>query len=102
MDIFAVVLQAVLVLLGIGVIGFWITRRGIIPENILGFLSRLAIDIALPCMVFASIMSNFTPEKLPDWWQLPLWWLLFAGISLILTLLTMFLSPKKTRSEFAM
>src|SRR4030043_127040 len=102
MDIFAVVLQSVLGLLGIGVIGFWITRRGIIPENVLNFLSRLAIDIALPCMVFSSIMANFSPEKFPDWWQLPLWWLLFAGISFVISLLSTFLSKQETRSEFAM
>jgi malate permease and related proteins len=102
MEVFLVVLQSVLVLLGIGVIGFWITRRGIIPENLLNILSRLALDIALPCMVFASIISNFTPANLPDWWQLPLWWLGFAAVSLVLTLLTMFFSAKETRSEFAL
>jgi predicted permease len=102
MDIFLVVLQSVLVLLGIGAIGFWITRRGIIPENVLSFLSRLAIDIALPCLVFASIMSNFSPDEFPDWWQLPLWWFAFAGISLVLTLVTMFVSRKDTRGEFGM
>ncbi len=102
MDIFIVVLQSVLVLLGIGLIGFWITRRGIIPENVLGFLSRLAIDIALPCMVFSSIIINFSPEKFPDWWQLPLWWFAFAAVSLALTLITSFLSNKETRGEFAL
>ena len=102
MDIFVIVLQSVLILLGIGLIGFWITRRGIIPENVLGFLSRLAIDIALPCLVFASILVNFSPEKFPDWWQLPLWWFLFAAVSLVLTLVTMFLSRKGTRGEFGM
>ncbi len=102
MDIFIVVLESVLVLLGIGLIGFWITRRGIIPENVLSLLSRLAIDIALPCMVFASIIVNFSPEKLPDWWQLPLWWFAFAAVSLALTLITMFLSQKETRGEFAL
>jgi predicted permease len=102
MDIFLVVLQSVLVLLGIGLIGFWITRRGIIPENVLSLLSRLAIDIALPCMVFASIMANFSPKELPDWWQLPLWWFAFAAVSLVLTLITMFISRKETRGEFAL
>lgn len=102
MDVFYVVLQSVLILLGIGAIGFWITRRGVIPENVLSFLSRLAIDIALPCLVFASIMSNFSPEKFPDWWKLPLWWFLFAAISLVLTLITMFISRKETRGEFGM
>ena len=102
MDIFVIVLQSVLILLGIGLIGFWITRRGIMPEHVLGFPSRLAIDIALPCLVFASILVNFSPEKLPDWWQLPLWWFLFAAVSLVLTLVTMFLSRKGTRGEFGM
>src|SRR4030042_5298701 len=102
MDIFIVFFQSLLVLRGIGMIGVWITRRGIIPENVLSFLSRLAIDIALPCIVFSSIMSTFTPDKFPDWWQLPLWWLAFTGISLVLSLIMMFFSQKETRSEFAM
>jgi hypothetical protein len=92
----------VLILLGIGAIGFWITRRGIVPENILGFLSRLAIDIALPSLIFASILTNFSPDEFPDWWQLPLWWLLFTTFMLILSLITMFISQKDTRGEFAM
>ncbi len=102
MDIFIVVLQSVLVLIGIGLIGFWITRRGIIPENVLSFLSRLAIDIALPCMVFSSVMTTFSPDKFPDWWQLPLWWLAFAVISFVFSLIMMFLSAKETRSEFVL
>ncbi len=91
-----------MVLLGIGVIGFWITRRGVIPENVLGVISRIAIDIALPCMVFAGIVANFTPKDMPDWWQLPLWFIFFTAISLTISLITMFLSPKETRGEFAM
>lgn len=101
MNIFNIVFQSVLALIGIGVLGFWILRRGIIPENVIGFLSRLAIDIALPCVVFSGIIVNFDPVKLPDWWQLPLWWLLFSVIALAITLLTTFLSQKTTRSEFA-
>ena len=102
MDTFIIVLESVLVLLGIGFVGFWITRRGILPENFLGFLSRLAIDIALPCLVFASLMVNFSPDKFPDWWQLPLWWFLFTAATLILTLITMFVSRKETRGEFGL
>ncbi|MFC2122916.1 AEC family transporter [Bacteroidota bacterium] len=101
MDTFIVVLESVLILLGIGFIGFWITRRGIIPENVHSVLSRLAIDIALPCMVFANILVNFSPSEFPDWWQLPLWWLGFTAVSLILTLTTRFISQKETRPEFS-
>jgi malate permease and related proteins len=102
MNVFNIVFQSVLALIGIGVLGFWILRRGILPENVIGLLSRLAIDIALPCMVFASIMVNFDPKKMPDWWQLPLWWVGFACISLVLTIVTMFVSQRSTRSEFGL
>ncbi|MFC1984091.1 AEC family transporter [Chloroflexota bacterium] len=100
MDTFIVVLESILILLGIGFIGFWITRRGIIPENVHVVLTRLAIDIALPCMVFSNIIVNFSPSEFPDWWQLPLWWLGFATTSIILTILTKFISRKETRPEF--
>jgi len=100
-NVFIVVLESVLVLLGIGVIGFWITRRNLVPENVLGFLSTLAIDIALPSTVFASIVINFKPEEQPNWWQLPLWWLVFTAIALALTLIGRYVSARETRSEFA-
>jgi malate permease and related proteins len=102
MHIFTVVVQSVLVLLGIGVIGFLITRRNLVPENVLGFLSTLAIDIALPCTVFANILVNFNPAGYPAWWQLPLWWLAFTAILLVLTLLGRLASAKETRAEFGM
>jgi predicted permease len=102
MDILIITFESVAVLLGIGVLGFWIISKRILPENLLGFLSTLAIDISLPCLVFSSILLDFSPDKFPDWWQLPLWWLGFTAIALILSLVTMFISKKETRSEFAM
>jgi malate permease and related proteins len=102
MNVFLVVLQSVLALIGIGVLGFWILKRGIIPDHVIVFLSRLAIDIALPCVVFAGIVLNFDPKKIPDWWQLPLWWAAFEVVAICLTLLAMFASQKSTRSEFAL
>jgi predicted permease len=102
MNVFLVVLESVLVLLGIGIIGFWITRRNVIPENVLTFLSTLAIDIALPSTVFANVVVNFTPADYPNWWQLPLWWLAFTGVAFVLTMVTRYISGKGTRSEFSM
>ena len=101
-NIFLIVLESVLILLGIGVIGFWITQRRILPENTLGLLSTLAVDVALPSTVFANIMANFNPSQYPDWWQLPLWWLAFSAIALVLTLVMSFISSKDTRGEFAL
>lgn len=102
MDIFLVVFQSVLVLLGIGIIGFWVTRRNVVPENVLGFLSTLATDIALPATVFASIMINFEPVEFPNWWQLPLWWLAFTVIAFVLSFIFRFVSARETRSEFTL
>jgi predicted permease len=102
MNIFIVVLESVLVLLAIGVVGFWITRRNVVPENVLGFLATLAIDIALPSTVFANIMANFSPAEFPDWWQLPLWWLVFTALALVLMLVTRLVSSRETRAEFGL
>ena len=101
MDMLIITFQSVAVLLGIGVLGFWIIAKRIMPENLLGFLATLAIDIALPCLVLANILVDFSPEKYPDWWRLPLWWLFFSSIALALSLITMFVSKKETRHEFA-
>jgi predicted permease len=102
MNIFLVVLESVLVLLAIGIIGFWIARRNVVPENALGFLATLAIDIALPSTVFANIMDNFNPVDFPDWWQMPLWWLVFTALALVLVLVTRYISARETRAEFGL
>jgi predicted permease len=101
MDIFFSILESVGVLLGLGALGFYIIGKRIMPGNVLGFLSPLALDIALPCLIFVSIIQNFTLEKFPDWWKAPLWWIAFTIALLILTLITMFISNSATRREFA-
>jgi predicted permease len=102
MNIFLVVLQSVLALIGIGVLGFWIIRRGILPDYVIVFLSRLAIDIALPCVVFAGIVLNFNPKETPGWWQLPLWWAAFECVACILMFAAVPISEKATRGEFSL
>lgn len=101
MDIFFSILESVGVLLGLGALGFYIIGRRIMPGNVLGFLSPLALDIALPCLIFVSIIQNFTLEQFPEWWRVPLWWIFFTIVLLLLTLLTMFVSHSETRREFA-
>ena len=91
-----------IILLGIGVFGFLIVQRKVVPENALGALSNLALDLALPCLVFVNIVSNFSPQEIPDWWVLPLWWVVFTGLAALLTGVFMFTSKKTTRREFAM
>jgi malate permease and related proteins len=101
MHIFNITLQAVASLLAIGLLGFWIIKRNIIPANILQFLSILAIEIALPSIVFATVITQFSLSSSANWWQYHLWWLVFVAAALILSLTTMFVSAKATRREFA-
>jgi len=102
MDLFTITFQSVIVLLGIGVFGFLIVQRKVVAGEALGALSSLALDLALPCLVFVNIVSSFSPQETPDWWVLPLWWVVFTGVAAILTGLFMAFSQKTTRREFAM
>jgi len=101
MDLFITTFESVVVLLSIGLVGFYIIKKGVLPGKILSVLSPLALEIALPSLIFARILTTFTPEKFPDWWHLPLWWGFFTIISLFLTLGFRYVSNKKNRKEFA-
>ena len=100
MNVFIITFQAVFTLLGIGILGFWIIGRRRVPSNTLAFLSSLAIDIALPFLVITNLILDFSPQKYPDWWRMPLWWLGFTIVALALSLGTSFLVRKEIRSEF--
>lgn len=102
MHLFSITFQSIAALLAIGVLGFWIIKRHIIPDDILRFLAILAVDIALPSVVFSNIITRFSPAAAADWWHYPLWWLLFAAITLALSLGAMAVSGKATRREFAL
>jgi malate permease and related proteins len=101
MNVFLVTLQAVFALLGIGLLGFWIIGRRRVPADTLAFLSTLAIDIALPLLVLANLITDFSPQEYPNWWHMPLWWLGFTAVALGLSLSASFLVRKEVRGEFA-
>ena len=101
MDLFITTFESVATLLGIGVIGFWIIKKEIVPGNILGLLSPLALEIALPSLILVNIVQNFSPIDSSDWWQLPLWWCFFTIIAAGLTLIFSFVSKKNFRREFS-
>jgi len=78
----------------------YLSLRRRVPSNTLAFLSSLAIDIALPFLVITNLIFDFSPQKYPDWWRMPLWWLGFTIVALALSLATSFLVRKEIRSEF--
>jgi len=101
LDLFVTTFESVIVLLVIGLIGFYIIKKEVLPRNVIGILSPLALEIALPSLIFARIITTFTPDQYPDWWLLPLWWVFFTALSLGLTTIFMFVSKKINRQEFA-
>ncbi len=101
MDLFISTFESIVVLLCVGLIGFWIIRKHIIPEKALSLLFPLSLEIALPCLIFSNIISSFSPQTTPNWWMYSLWWLVFTIIAAMLTIIFMFISQKKTRREFA-
>ncbi len=100
MNIFFITLESVAVLLGIGIIGFFIIRQKVLPTTVLSALSPLALDIALPSLIFVDILADFSPEVYPSWWQYPLWWAFFTCIAFVFTVLFSFISQRKFRNEF--
>ncbi len=100
MQVFLITLQAVAALLGIGVLGFWIIGRRQIPSKSLGFLTSIAIDIALPCLILSNILLQFSPKEFPDWWKMPLWFLGFTMITIVLSIISSKMVNKKYRGEF--
>jgi len=101
MNLFLVTFESVFILLGIGIIGFLIVKTKILPTTLLRSLSPLALDIALPSLIFVDIISDFTPDAYTDWWQYPFWWALFTLIAFLLTYLFSRVSSKEHRDEFS-
>lgn len=93
--------ESVALLLSIGILGLWILGKRILPKEALQVFSILALDIALPSLVFINILQNFKPSEFQGWWLLPLWW---AGLTILfggLTALFSFVSKREFRREFA-
>lgn len=100
MNIFVSAFQAVAMLLFIGVIGAWMITRKMVKENFFSLLSPLALEIALPALVFTNIINNFNPAEKTNWWMLPLWWIFFTIIAFLVTLIGFIFARKENKREF--
>ena len=102
MNLFLATFEAVAVLLGIGIVGFLILKKDVLPTNVLRSLSPLALEIALPSIIFINIINDFNPTNSPNWWQLPLWWMFFTIVAFLLSKTFAVLSTKETKQEFTL
>lgn len=99
-ETFFATLQGFTILLGIGLLGFVLISRRIIAEEVLQSLSRLAIEVALPCLAFTQILESFSPEAFARWWRLPLLYIAFVlGTAFVTALATPMIAPPGQRRE---
>jgi predicted permease len=99
MIVFFATFKSVAILMGIGIIGFWILAKRIVPLDVLKVLTPLVIEVALPCMIFYNIITKFNLNEMPDWWTLPLWWAGMTCLFLTLALLGMVYIDRANRGE---
>lgn len=99
METLAASAEAILLLLGIGAVGYAMLARKIAEPAILPYLSTLALEVSLPLYVFATLLRQFDPAEDPSWWMFPLWWVFFAAVTLGLSFLGGRLFPSESRRE---
>jgi predicted permease len=97
---FQTTLEAFIILLLIGIVGFLAVARGLLPRNVLAPVSRIALEIALPALIFTNLVTQDIEHSGFPPWQLPLWWLAFTATSIVLALIASCFIPSKSRSEF--
>ncbi len=102
MNILITAFEAVAMLLLIGVIGAWMITRRMVKESFFSLLSPLALEIALPALIFTNIVNNFNPSSETNWWLLPLWWLFFTFIAFLVTLIGLVFAGKRNKREFGL
>jgi len=71
-DAISITASAVIQILILGIIGYFLKKRNILTSLGLDMLSRLVIDITLPLLIFAQLVREFDFRQYPDWWIFPL------------------------------
>ncbi|MBN1638998.1 MAG: AEC family transporter [Ignavibacteriales bacterium] len=100
MNVFWVTFESVGLLLGIGLVGFWVIAKKVVPIDILKVLSPVVLSVSLPCLVFTTIITRFDPIKNPTWYLMPIWWFGFAILLAILAIILRYLANTGIRKEF--
>lgn len=67
-------------------VGWWLHRRGFFESGIDRALGVLSLDVALPCLVFSTLLDGFRPAEFHGWWILPLGWAGFTAAAALLSL----------------
>ncbi|MDD5643908.1 MAG: AEC family transporter [bacterium] len=75
---------AILSIFFIGMLGFYILKKGILGECCLKTLSDLVINITVPCLIFNTIVENLNPSDLFKMWVFPVMALIIFATALLI------------------
>lgn len=102
METFYSTLEAVTTLFAIGIIGFSLISKRVLPETALAALSPLLLEVSLPALSFVKILTKFNLSQIDKVLIYPLAWIVFTLSIFIFTHLFKFFSKAQFRGEFAM
>ncbi len=54
------------------IVAAWLVRRGVFNESHTRALTAVVVNLALPCLIFGSIIQDFNVAAYPHWWKYPL------------------------------
>lgn len=69
---FEIMLLASLRMFLMGAVGYYLTRRKILSDGVLGALNDLLVCLFLPCLIFHDFLEKFTFTAYGNWWVFPL------------------------------
>lgn len=102
LESFKVTSLAILDLVFLGSVGFFLVKRDIVRHEGLKLLSDLVIGLFLPFFMFSEIVSKFDFRLYPDWWTFPLYSFLITIVGFGCGHLVLLLrkASKSDREEF--
>ncbi len=93
-------IEALLILFLMSACGWWLRSRKAITPAAMPVLGYIALDVALPCLIFVVIIRRFHPSGMQDWHLLPLGWVAFTLVTLPLSLAAGYAARPFVRREF--
>lgn len=99
---FKVINSAVFEIMLLGLCGFALVRRKIIPAEGLNIISKLIVEVTLPFFVFSQLILRFNFLLYPQWYIFPVLSLIIASAGFLIGLILLWINRGaiKARQEF--
>jgi hypothetical protein len=86
-EAFKITVSAVIQILLLGTIGYFLKKKNILSDTGLDALSGLVINVTLPILIFVQLARDFNFSVYPNWWVFPLLSLAITMVGLIVGLI---------------